>query len=242
MSAEAATRAGAGYATVAVPADLEAIFEVKLTEVMSRGCPSDDGALGPESVEAALEACEPAAAVVLGPGLGRRDGSLEFARELAPRIEAPLVLDADGLNAHAGDLAALASRSAATVLTPHEGELARLLEVDSSAIQARRLEHVRAAAAAVQAVVLLKGDDTLVARPDGFVAVSPGATAALATAGTGDVLSGVLAAMLARELDPFTAACAGARLHARAGIHAAHEKGVDGVIARDVIEALPFAR
>ena len=116
------------------------------------------------------------------------------------------------------------------------------LDVDSSAVQARRLEHARAAAAASRAIVVLKGDDTLVAHPDGLVAVSPGATGALATAGTGDVLSGVLAAVLSRELDPFTAACAGVRLHARAGIHAAHEKGVDGVIARDVIEALPFAR
>jgi hydroxyethylthiazole kinase-like uncharacterized protein yjeF len=152
------------------------------------------------------------------------------------------VLDADGLNAHAGDLAALASRSAPTILTPHEGELARLLEVDSAAVQARRLEHARAAAGQAQAIVVLKGDDTLVVDASGLVAVSPGATGALATAGTGDVLSGVLAAVLARDVEPFMAACAGVRLHARAGIHAAHEKGVDGVIARDVIEALPFAR
>ena len=137
---------------------------------------------------------------------------------------------------------ALAGRTAPTVLTPHEGELARLLDVESSAVQARRLEHARAAAEQSQAIVVLKGDDTLVAQPGGLVAVSPGATGALATAGTGDVLSGVLAAVLARDVDPFMAACAGVRLHARAGIHAAHEKGVDGVIARDVIEALPFAR
>ena len=114
--------------------------------------------------------------------------------------------------------------------------------MDSSVVQARRLEHVRAAAEQSQAIVVLKGDDTLVAEPGGLVAVSPGATGALATAGTGDVLSGVLAAVLSRDLEPFMAACAGVRLHARAGIHAAHDKGVDGVIARDVIEALPFAR
>jgi len=134
------------------------------------------------------------------------------------------------------------TEDAPTIMTPHEGELARLLGVESSAVQARRLEHARAAAEQSQAIVVLKGDDTLVAQPGGLVAVSPGATGALATAGTGDVLSGVLAAVLARDVDPFMAACAGVRLHARAGIHAAHEKGVDGVIARDVIEALPFAR
>ena len=125
---------------------------------------------------------------------------------------------------------------------PTRASSARLLDVESSAVQARRLEHARAAAEQSQAIVVLKGDDTLVAEPGGLVAVSPGATGALATAGTGDVLSGVLAAVLARDVDPFMAACAGVRLHARAGIHAAHEKGVDGVIARDVIEALPFAR
>ena len=92
-----------------------------------------------------------------------------------------------------------------------------------------------------QAIVVRKGDDTLVVEPGGLVAVSPGASAALATAGTGDVLSGVIAAILARGVDPFAAACAGVRLHARAGVHAAGERGVDGVIARDVIEALPHA-
>jgi NAD(P)H-hydrate epimerase len=148
---------------------------------------------------------------------------------------------AEGLNAHAGDLGALAARKAATILTPHEGELGRLLGVDSAAVKARRLHHARAAAREAQAIVVLKGDDTLVARPDGTVAVSPGATAALATAGTGDVLSGVLAAVLARGVEPFAAACAGVRLHARAGVRAAGERGVDGVVARDVIEALPHA-
>jgi NAD(P)H-hydrate epimerase len=152
-----------------------------------------------------------------------------------------IVLDADGLNAHAGDLGALRGRPAPTILTPHEGELGRLLGVDSDAVRARRLHHVREAARAAQAIVVLKGDDTLVAEPGGTVAVSPGASPALATAGTGDVLSGVTAAILARGVEPFAAACAAVRLHARAGVRAADERGVDGVIARDVIEALPRA-
>jgi NAD(P)H-hydrate epimerase len=228
--------------TACVPASLETIFELRLLEAMTRGLPDDDGAHTAAGVDTVLELAQRGGALVVGPGIGRSDGAFAFARGLVARAEVAMVLDADGLNAHAGDLGALAVRSAPTVLTPHEGELGRLLDIDSSVVKARRLEHVRAAAAQAQAIVLLKGDDTLVARPDGLVAVSPGATGALATAGTGDVLTGVIAAMLARELDPFTAACAGMRLHARAGIHAAHEKGVDGVIARDVIEALPFAR
>jgi hydroxyethylthiazole kinase-like uncharacterized protein yjeF len=242
MAAEAAQRAGAGYVTACVPATLETIFALRLLEVMTRGLPDLDGAHTAAGVDEVLELARRGGALVVGPGIGRSDGAFAFARELVARADLAVVLDADGLNAHAGDLGALAGRAAPTILTPHEGELARLLAIDSATVQARRLEHARAAAAAAQAIVVLKGDDTLVALPDGVVAVSPGATGALATAGTGDVLSGVLAAMLARELEPFTAACAGVRLHARAGVHAAHEKGVDGVVARDVIEALPFAR
>jgi hydroxyethylthiazole kinase-like uncharacterized protein yjeF len=242
LAAEAAQRAGAGYVTACVPASAQPILAGRLLEAMTRALPEDDGAHTARGVDEVLELAARGGALVVGPGLGRSDGAFAFARELVSRAEVAVVLDADGLNAHAGDLGALAGRSAPTILTPHEGELARLLDVDSATVQARRLEHARIAAAQAQAIVVLKGDDTLVADASGLVAVSPGATAALATAGTGDVLSGVLAAVLARGIEPFMAACAGVRLHARAGIHAAHEKGVDGVIARDVIEALPFAR
>ncbi len=242
LAAEAAQRAGAGYVTACVPASAQPILAQRLLEAMTRALPEDDGAHTADGVDEVLELSGRGGALVVGPGLGRSDGAFAFARELVARAEVIVVLDADGLNAHAGDLGALAGRRAPTILTPHEGELGRLLDVDSSAVAARRLEHVRVAAAQAQAIVVLKGDDTLVAGPDGLVAVSPGATGALATAGTGDVLSGVLAAVLSRGVEPFMATCAGVRLHARAGIHAAHVTGVDGVIARDVIEALPFAR
>jgi ADP-dependent NAD(P)H-hydrate dehydratase / NAD(P)H-hydrate epimerase len=242
LAAEAAQRAGAGYVTACVPATLQTIFELRLLEVMTRGLPDVQGAHTAEGVDAVLELAARGGALVVGPGLGRHDGAFAFARDLVARAEVAIVLDADGLNAHAGELGALATRHAPAVLTPHEGELARLLDTDSDAVKARRLEHARAAAAQAQAIVVLKGDDTLVAAPSGRVAVSPGATGALATAGTGDVLSGVVAAMLARDLEPFAAACAAVRLHARAGVHAASVKGVDGVIASDVIESLPFAR
>jgi NAD(P)H-hydrate epimerase len=175
--------------------------------------------------------------------MGRLPGAEELARELARRAEVALVLDADGLNAHAGCLEELRDRSAPTILTPHEGELGRLLGTDSAAVKARRLHHAREAARASGAIVVLKGDDTLVAEPGGLVAVSPGATPALATAGTGDVLSGVLGALLAKEMDPFTAACAAVRLHARAGQGAAEQVGTpEAVVASDVIAALPAAR
>jgi ADP-dependent NAD(P)H-hydrate dehydratase / NAD(P)H-hydrate epimerase len=240
MAAQAAIRSGAGYATVAVPADLEAIFEVKLTEVMSRGFPGDGG-LAPEAAEGILQASERAASVVLGPGLGRAEGSLELARELAARIEAPLLIDADGLNAFAGRIDALAERAGPTVLTPHAGELGRLLERDSAAVAAHRLASVREAAERSGGVVMLKGDDTLIAAGE-RLAASRGGSPALATAGTGDVLSGLVGALLARGVEPYAAACAGVFAHQRAGRIAAERLGAaESVIATDVIAALPEA-
>jgi NAD(P)H-hydrate epimerase len=242
LAAEAAMRAGAGYVTACVPASLDVVFEQRLLEAMTIALPDAGGALVEDGLQRVLEATGRGGALVLGPGLGRSDGAFALARAVAARAEVALVLDADGLNAHAGRLADLAGRAGATVLTPHAGELGRLLGADSGAVDAERLRHAREAAAAAQAVVVLKGDDTLVVAPDGRVGVSPGGAPALATAGTGDVLSGVVAAMLAKALDPFTAACAGVRLHLDAARAAARRRQADAVIARDVIEALAHAR
>ena len=242
LAAEAAMRAGAGYVTALVPASLEPIFETRLLEVMTRAmADGDGGALTPGAVEDALAAIAGAGALVLGPGAGRSDGAFAFLRELAARAAVALLLDADGLNAHAGRLETLAGRAAATVLTPHAGELARLLDTSSEAVGRRRLHSAREAARRAQAIVVLKGDDTIVAAPDGTAAVNDLSAPALATAGTGDVLSGIIGAHLAKGMDPFAAACAGVRRHAAAGRVAASQHGADGVIARDVIAALPRA-
>ncbi len=239
MSASAAIRAGAGYATVAVPADLEAIFEAKLTEVMSRGYAGGEGRLAASDCDAIAEACDGAGAVVLGPGLGRDDDSLELARALAAQVGSPLLLDADGLNAHAGRLADLSARSAPTVLTPHAGELGRLLERPSSEVARHRLACAREAAELAGAVVVLKGDDTIVALPDGHVAVNGIASPGLATAGSGDVLSGTIGALLARGVEPFAAAACGVHACTGAGRIAASRVGsAEAVIATDVVEAL----
>ncbi|HEX3324893.1 MAG TPA: NAD(P)H-hydrate dehydratase [Solirubrobacterales bacterium] len=238
MSSWATIRAGAGYATVAVPADLEPIFEQGQPEVMSVGCPGGDGCLAPTSAKQLLRSFERAAAGVFGPGLGRDPGAVELAREVLAEIEAPLVLDADGLNAFAGELERIAARQAPTVLTPHAGELGRLLGRSSEQISAQRLASAGEAARAADAVVVLKGDDTIVT--DGErVAVNSLSAPALATAGTGDVLSGIAAAMLARGLEPFAAACAAVLTHARAGRDAATRIGAaESVIATDVIDSI----
>jgi ADP-dependent NAD(P)H-hydrate dehydratase / NAD(P)H-hydrate epimerase len=239
MSSTAAIRAGAGYATVAVPADLEPAFEAAEVEVMSRGIPGPEGRLGTAGIDAILAAFERAAAGVFGPGLGRDEDSLALARAVVPRLELPLVVDADGLNAFAGSLAYLASREAPTILTPHAGELGRLLKRESAEIDAHRLAAAKEAASRSGAVVVLKGDDTIVT--DGErVAVNAVAAPGLATAGSGDVLSGMTAALLARGLEPFTAVCAAVIAHARAGREAARRVGlVESVIATDVIAAIP---
>ena len=201
LAALATARAGAGYVTVAVPDSLVEILAIKLLEVMQVGLPERDGALAPAAVVTALERAQRVQSVVLGPGLGREPGAQTFARELARAVPVPLVLDADGLGAHAGDaLSALSGRPAATVLTPHAGELGRLLALDSSEVDERRLACVCEAARRAGGVVVLKGDDTLVADPGGRVAVSAGNAPALATAGTGDVLSGVIAARSSRRV------------------------------------------
>jgi NAD(P)H-hydrate epimerase len=242
MACESAMRAGAGYVTALVPASLNLVFEVRLLEAMSVPLPDVGGALQPDALETVLERAERAGALVLGPGLGRADGTFELARAVARRAEVALLLDADGLNAHAGRLSSLAGRSAPTVMTPHAGELARLLESDSSEVEAHRLRRARRTAAEAQAIVILKGDDSIVAAPDGRVGVSRGAAPALATAGTGDVLSGVIGAYLSKRMDPFAAACAGVFVHARAGRLAAGAIATEGVIASDVIQLLPQAR
>lgn len=239
MTSLAAIRAGAGYATVAVPAELEMVFELSQPEVMSVGCPGGDGCLMPASEKAVLRTFERSAAGVLGPGLGKDPGSFELARTVAAKVEAPLLIDADGLNAFAGHLGELRARQAPTILTPHAGELGRLLERDSGEVSAHRLACAREAAEAAGAVVVLKGDDTIVT--DGArVAVNAISAPALATAGSGDVLSGVTAALLARGLDPVAAACAAVVAHARAGLDAAARVGAaESVIATDVIDSIP---
>ena len=200
------------------------------------GLPETGGALSPEAVGPALKAIGRADAVVLGPGLSKSDGARGFALEMFERIDVPLVIDADGLNALEGVFPEdLPQRRWTTVLTPHAGELGRLLGVSSKEVATRRLELAREAAATARAFVVLKGDDTLIVSPGGRVAISRGGAPALATAGTGDVLAGVIGAMLAKGLPPAHAACAGVYAHVRAGQIAAgpHRRGRRHRLRRD---------
>ena len=239
MAALSAQRAGAGYVQVAVPGPAQQAVDLRLLEQMSRGLPDEDGSHTPDGVEEVEELAERAGAMVLGPGLGRTEPALEFGRQVALAVDVPLLIDADGLNAHAERLESLQGREKPTVLTPHEGELGRLMGAEPDEIARHRLRYAREAAELSGAVVVLKGDDSLVALPGGPVSVSPGGSPALATAGTGDVLSGLVGALLSKGLDGFEAASLGVLAHVRAGLAAAERHGADHVMARDVIDGLP---
>ena len=177
----------------------------------------------------------------MGPGLGRSDDAQALVRELMA-VERPLLLDADGLYALGDRPELLAGRQEPTVLTPHEGELGRLLGRPADEVASQRLECARAAAQRSGATVLLKGEATIVAEPAGHAYVVPTGNPGLATPGTGDVLSGVIVAQLAKGLPATDAACLGAYLHGLAADIVARESvGTEGMIASDLFQTLPAA-
>jgi NAD(P)H-hydrate epimerase len=238
LTSEAALRAGAGIVTACVPASLNVVFEQRLVEVMTRPCPDEDGTMTPEAADEILAAAERAGAIALGPGLGRTEGARALVGFLLDRLEKPVVLDADGLWAVAGHLDWVFSREAPTVLTPHAGELGRLLGRPSRWVAENRLDAAQAGADDAGAVVLLKGADTLVAGPGRDPVVADLGNAGLATAGSGDVLTGVVASFLAKGMEAGRAAVAAAAACGVASQLAAERHGEAGMIARDVVEAL----
>jgi len=240
LAARAAGRAGAGLVTVACPAGLNDILEVKCTEAMT--VPVADTAsrsLASEAEDAIVGLASERDVVALGPGLGREDETASLVRSLVKRLEVPLVIDADGLFALVP--AALKGRRSATILTPHPGEAARLLGVDPKAINADRVAMAQRLAKESQSVSVLKGAATIVAEPGGRTFVNPTGGPALATGGTGDVLTGLIAGLLAQGAGPFEAAAAGVYLHGLAGDRLAALHGPSGLMAEDLADALPAA-
>ena len=227
LAAMAALRADAGYVTIAVPRECLAVVEGLALEPVNRGFGWDD------AEETIMAEAERAGAVALGPGLGRSAEAHALVARLLERLELPVVVDADALFGLRP-----VSRAHPTVLTPHAGELARLLDCDSAWVDAHRLEAARSAAEQYGAVVLLKGAGTIVQAPAGEPVVCDTGPPSLATAGTGDVLTGVLAAFLAKGLDAVTAAAAAATVHGLAAAVAPHQAGL---VASDVIAELPAA-
>ncbi len=238
LAARATLRAGAGLTVVAAPAGVQPVIAAHLLEVMCAPVPDEEGHFAPVSVDEVMAQARRASAVAMGPGLGRAPATTEALLALLERMDRPVVLDADGLW-HLGDAPErVAARALPTVLTPHSGEAARLLGRERTEVEADRLACVRELARRAGAVVVLKGRATLTAAPDGTVVVNGTGSPALATAGTGDVLTGTIAAFLAKGMDPLPAAAAAVAVHGVAGERAARG---DGTIASDVLEALPEA-
>jgi ADP-dependent NAD(P)H-hydrate dehydratase / NAD(P)H-hydrate epimerase len=221
LTARAAFRADAGYVAVAVPQQSLPVIETQLLEAVKA------------PLDRVAELAERAAALAIGPGLGRGADERALVRHLLTELELPAVVDADALfDLEPGEW------PAPRVLTPHSGELGRLLGEESRWVDAHRLEAVRRAAERYRCVVLLKGADTLIAAPEEGVLVSTAGAPSLATAGTGDVLTGIIAAFLAKGMEARLAAAAAAFAHGRAAELAPHRVGM---VASDVIDRLPQA-
>jgi hydroxyethylthiazole kinase-like uncharacterized protein yjeF len=229
-----ALRAGAGLVTLAARGDARAALDAKVVELMTAALPLDAEA----ALEVALTLAQDKRSAVLGPGLGLDPATRTLARQLALTLPLPTVLDADALTALGADCGLLRSAAGPRVLTPHPGEAARLLDSTSAEVQADRYAAAQKLAERTGCVVVLKGARSIVAEPSGRMRVCPAGTPAMAVAGTGDVLSGVIAALLA-VADPFDAAAAGTYLHALAGEQAA--QGDRGLLASELAAALPRA-
>jgi ADP-dependent NAD(P)H-hydrate dehydratase / NAD(P)H-hydrate epimerase len=254
LAASAATRVGAGLVTLACPQSLHPIFASHLLEVTYLPLPeTKPGRLGLAALPALQTVVgadgatgndrsrRPFTTLLLGPGLGQDPDSVALASALAGGVAVPYVLDADGLNALAGQPRWWTRLPVGGVLTPHPGEMARLAGMPVAEIEAGRWELAETKAREWGQVVVLKGAYTVIAAPDGRVSVNPFANPGLATAGSGDVLAGAIAGLLAQGVEPFAAAAAGAYLHALAGELARESVGEMGMVAGDLLPLLPQA-
>jgi ADP-dependent NAD(P)H-hydrate dehydratase / NAD(P)H-hydrate epimerase len=243
MAARAALRVGAGLVTVATPAGVNDTLEAKLLEAMTAPMPETKArTLARAGLEEVLSFINARTAVAIGPGLTTHPETVELIHALLPRLEKPSVLDADALNALAGRTSLLDACKIPPILTPHPGEMARLAEGTSTrSINDDRIGTAVTFARARNVMLVLKGARTVVAHPDGRAAICPTGNPGMATAGTGDVLTGMIVGLLAQGLSPWDAACAGTYLHGLAGDLAATERGLAGLIAGDVIERIPDA-
>lgn len=239
LCAEGALRGGAGLVTVAAPPEVRPVVEQRILEAMSAEL--DYEAPLEDSLRALDRLAAGKAAIAWGPGMPTSEAARAVLFAALARLSLPIVLDADALNHVAVEPSVVRSARSPVVLTPHPGEAARLLGRATPDVQSDRLGSARQLAADSGAVVVLKGARTVVAAPDGRAALNPTGNPGMATGGTGDVLCGLIAALLAQGLDAFDAACVGAYVHGRAGDLARARRGERGMTAGDVVQHLPDA-
>jgi NAD(P)H-hydrate epimerase len=243
MAAKAALRVGTGLVTVAIPSSVNDTLEAKLLEAMTVPMPETKArTLARSSLDRLLAFTQGRTAIAIGPGLTTHPETVEVIQELVKRVDKPCVLDADALNALAGKASLLTESKLPPILTPHPGEMSRL-EIDASpqSVNADRIGVASRFARERGVLVVLKGARTIVARPDGMVAVCPTGNPGMATAGTGDVLTGMIVGLLAQGLSQWDAACTATYFHGLAGDSAARMIGQAAMTAGDLIEHIPQA-
>ncbi len=243
LAAQAALRIGAGLVTVAIPSSVNDVLESKLLEAMTMPFPETKArTLARSGLDRILAFVQARTAIAIGPGLSTHHETVELVQSLMKHLDRPSVLDADALNALAGRASLLTECTTPPILTPHPGEMARL-EVDATAqsINADRIGTARRFARERGVFVVLKGARTVIARPDGLVAICPTGNPGMATAGTGDVLTGMIVGLLAQGVPSWEAACAATYLHGSAGDFAARQLGQAGMLASDLIAQIPYA-
>ncbi|HEX9859693.1 MAG TPA: NAD(P)H-hydrate dehydratase [Nitrospirota bacterium] len=239
LAARAALRSGAGLVTVGVPESLNDVFEEKLTEVMTVPLPeTSERTLAPKALDRILSEMGGKTALAIGPGMSTNRDTATLVAELLPKVKIPLLIDADGLNILSMDDGPLRHINVPAVLTPHPGEMGRLLGVLAREVQSDRPAAALDLAREYGATVVLKGARTLIGLSDGRFFINPTGNPGMATAGTGDVLTGVIGSFMAQGLDVPEAAALGVYVHGLAGDIAAREKGMAGLIAGDIVDAL----
>jgi NAD(P)H-hydrate epimerase len=242
MTATAALRVGTGLVTVATPTSVNPVLEAKLLEAMTVPMPETDAkTLASSGLEQLASFANARSAVAIGPGLTTHPDTTVLIRGLLRRLDKPFVLDADGLNALSEKTVLLDACKSLPVLTPHPGEMARLDKTSAQTVNADRIGTATRFAQQHGVILVLKGARTIVAKPDGHAAICPTGNPGMATAGTGDALTGIIVGLLAQQLSPWDAACAGTYIHGLAGDLAASEVGQAGMLAGDLIAHIPHA-
>jgi NAD(P)H-hydrate epimerase len=242
LASRAALRSGVGLCTIAVPASQQPVVAAQAAEYMTEAMPETPaGSLSLAARDRLLELARTMDAVALGPGLSLDPESQELARALVRELDRPMVVDADALSALAGHLDLLRTAAGPRALTPHPGEMARMLATGIDAVQADRIEVARTFARGHGVALALKGAGTVIAGPDGQAAINPTGNPGMAKGGSGDALTGIVGALLARDVDVVSALRAGCYLHGLAGDVAARDRGEYAMIASDLIESLPVA-
>jgi len=242
LASGGASRSGAGLVTVAVPQSIVPIVAPSCVEAMWIGLPACKAeSIGADAVAPALVAAQGKNAVVIGPGISTQDETRRFVLEFVKTCKVPMVIDADALNNLSINPGILTNALAPIVITPHPGEMARLAGTTSEQVQRDRESIARQFSARYNVLVVLKGYRTVVASPDGQCFINPTGNSGMATGGSGDILGGVIAGLMAQGLSARDAACVGAYAHGLAGDIAANDTSARGMIAPDILSALPRA-